>query len=259
MQHLNNKKIQLTESGNVFGDGAVKREYINGIVKKVQSELPSQITSVADIGSAGYKVESGDIDIFLDANDVMSYFKSADEKSAKKELEAFMKHKGYLAKTVGRNVHVEVPYNTPGGERRAQVDLMVIVDAKRVSDWHQHGPRGMYKDPDFKAAHLFILLNSIGKFLGLKTDAFAGKVMRRDDNTVVADNRADAAKILLNKDAKPSDLDSVKSILQALASDPDRDAKLSQARDDEAKGLIKLHESRRIGTAVWFRNLLDKI
>jgi len=33
MQHLNNKKIQLTESGNVFGDGAVKREYINGIVK----------------------------------------------------------------------------------------------------------------------------------------------------------------------------------------------------------------------------------
>jgi hypothetical protein len=135
----------------------------------------------------------------------------------------------------------------------------VIVDAKRVADWHQHGPRGMYKDPDFKAAHLFILLNSIGKFLGLKTDAFAGKVMRRDDNTVVADNRADAAKILLNKDAKPSDLDSVKSILQALASDPDRDAKLSQARDDEAKGLIKLHESRRIGTADWFRNLLDKI
>lgn len=252
-------KIILKESGNVFGDGPVKKEFVKPIIKKVQAELPPNITSVADIGSAGFKVESGDIDLFLDANDLMSYFKSPDEKTVKKELEAYMKRKGYPAKTVGRNVHIEVPYDTPGGPRRAQVDLMVILDAARVADWHQHGLRNMYADPEFKAAHLFILLNSIGKFLGLKTDAFAGKVMRRDDNTVVADNRADAAKILLNKNAQASDLNSVKSILKALADDPNREKKLAQAKEDEAKGLIKLSESIQFGTAQWFRKIMEQL
>lgn len=251
--------IFLNESGNVFGDGAVAREFVRGIVEQVKSELPNRVDVVPDIGSAGYKVESGDIDLFVDAADLMKHFGVADEKSVKKELETYMKSLGYKAKTIGRNVHIEVPYTTQKGTRHAQVDLMVIADAKRVADWHQHGLRGMYDEPDFKAAHVFILLNSIGKFLGLKTDAFAGKVMRRDDNTVVADNRAAAAKILLNARAKASDLNSVRSILKALENDPDREAKLAQAREDEAKGLISFPQNITEGTANWFRNLMSKL
>ena len=189
----------------------------------------------------------------------MKHFGVGDEKSVKKELENYMKSQGYKAKTIGRNVHIEVPYKTPDGIRHAQVDLMVITDAKRVADWHQHGLRGMYDEPDFKAAHIFILLNSIGKFLGLKTDAFAGKVLRRDDNTVVADTRDKAAKILLNQRAKASDLNSVKSILKALENDPDREAKLAQAREDEAKGLITFPTTIAEGTSNWFRSLINKL
>jgi len=64
--------------------------------------------------------------------------------------------------------------------------------------------------------------------------------MRRDDNAVVAKDRDDVAKILLNPNATADDLNSVKSILKALANDPERDAKLAQARESAAKGIINL-------------------
>jgi len=156
----------------------------------------------------------------------------------------------------GRNVHVSIPYKTSEGKSAfAQVDYMIIPNAEKVADWHQHGPRGMYDDPNFKANQLFILLNSIGKALGVKVDSFAGTVMRRDDNTVVADNRNDAAKLLLNPKAKAADLNSVATVMAALANDPDREAKLAQARQDQAKGLLTLPEDIAPGTAAWFRKL----
>jgi len=45
---------------------------------------------------------------------------------------------------------------------------------------------------------------------------------------------------LLNPDATADDLNSVKSILRALKDDPERDAKLAQARESAAKGIINL-------------------
>ena len=88
---------------------------------------------------------------------------------------------------------------------------------------------------------------------GLKVDAFGGVVMRRDDNSVVADNRDDAAKLLLNPRAQASDLNSVSTVMKALANDPNKDKKLEQARQDVAKGLLTLPESVQEGSAQWFR------
>lgn len=246
----------LFESGNIFDDTTdIPKEYVADVIKYVQSELPAGIKAIPDIGSAGYKVASGDMDLFLDAKAVMKNFDTEDEKSAKQLLAQYFQAKGYATRVSGRNVHIKVPYTTDKGKSYVQVDLMVIADAKRVADWHQHGPRGMYDDPSFKAGHLYILLNSIGKFLGLKVDAFAGKVLRRDNNEVVADNRNDAAKILLNPGAKASDLDSVASVMKALAGDPDKEGKLAQAKQDQAKGLLTLPENVAPGTAEWFRKL----
>lgn len=247
--------MYLYEGGNIFGDGDIPKQYVSGIVNHVQLDMPSGIKAIPDIGSAGYKVASGDMDLFVDLQQVIDKFGATDEKTAKQALEQFMRAKGYKTKISGRNVHIEVAYKTDKGDRAAQVDLMVIKDAARVADWHQHGPRGMYDDPQFKAAHLFILLNSIGKFLGLKVDAFGGVVMRRDNNEVVADNRKDAAKLLLNPAAKAEDLNSVATVMAALKSDPDREGKLAQARQDAAKGVISLPEDVAPGTAAWFRNM----
>ena len=249
----------ITEGGNVFGGGDIPKNSVPGIVNTVQLDLPSGIKGIPDIGSAGYKVASGDLDMFVDAEQLQQKFQAADEKSAKKALADYFAAKGYQVKLSGRNVHIAVPYETESGKQIAQVDLMVIADSARVADWHQHGPRGMYSDPNFKAGHLYILLNSIGKHLGLKVDAFSGRVLRRDDNTVVADSRDKAAKILLNPKAKAADLYSVQSVMAALKNDPDRESKLAQARQDAEKGIISLPEDVLPGTATWFRNMSDKL
>jgi len=251
--------MYLYEGGNVFDNtSAVARDNVATVVDTIKRELPSglQRQVMADIGSAGYKVESGDIDLFLDQAATVKNFGVEDEKQAKQALARYFQAKGYQVAVKGRNVHVDVPYKTADGKQAyAQVDLMVIPDAKRVADWHQHGPRGMYDDPQFKGSQLFILLNSIGKFLGLKVDAFGGTVMRRDDNTVIADTREAAAKVLLNPGAHASDLNSVSSVLRALQGDPDREGKLAQAKQDQAKGLLTLPEDATPGTAAWFRKL----
>ena len=251
--------MYLYEGGNVFDNTTdVARENVAAVVDTVKRELPSSLQRqvMADIGSAGFKVQSGDIDLFLDEKSLLKNFGLEDVKQAKQALAQYFQAKGYAVKLSGRNVHVDVPYKDASGKTLyAQVDLMVIADAKRVADWHQHGPRGSYEDPNFKANQLYILLNSIGKFLGLKVDAFGGTVMRRDDNSVVADTREAAAKVLLNPGAHAADLNSVSSVLRALASDPDREGKLAQAKQDQAKGLLTLPEDVAPGTAAWFRKL----
>lgn len=251
--------MHLYEGGNVFGDGDIPKQYVRGVVDRIQLDMPSGIKAIPDIGSAGYKVASGDMDLFVDYDQLAAKFQVQDEKSAKQALAQFMAAKGYPVKVIGRNVHLGVKYRTDTGEHEVQVDLMVIKDAARVADWHQHGPRGMYDQPNFKAAHMYMLLNSIGKFLGLKIDAFAGNVLRRDNNEVVANTRDRAAKILLNPKARAADLNSVASIMAALKTDPDREGKLAQARQDAAKGLMTLPEDVAPGTASWFRSMQDKL
>lgn len=252
--------MYLYESGNVFDNTSpVAQDSVATVVATVKRELPGALQKkvMADIGSAGYKVESGDIDLFLDAATTIKNFGAEDEKSAKQALAQYFQAKGYAVKIMGRNVHVNVPYRTADGKTLyAQVDLMIIADAGRVADWHQHGPRGMYDDPKFKANHLYILLNSIAKFLGLKVDAFGGTVLRRDNNEVVADNRESAAKILLHSGAHANDLNSAATVMAALANDPDKEGKLAQARQDVAKGVLTLpEEAPQAGTAAWFRKL----
>lgn len=244
----------LLEGGNVFADVVdIKQEYAKDLIQSIKQLLPGYDLQF-DIGSVGYKVQSGDMDVFMDQDQVVTKFKSKDEKSAKQSLAQFIQAKGFETAIKGRNVHVRMPL--PDGTF-AQVDLMVIPDSADVAPWHQHGPRGSYEDPSFKGSQNFILMNSIGKALGLKFDAFGGKLLRRDNNEVVARSRDEVARILLNPSATGNDLNSVKTIMQALANDPKKDAKLAQARDDAAKGILTLPESVHPGSTQWMRQISE--
>jgi hypothetical protein len=253
--------MYLYEGGNVFDNtSAVAQADVSKVVNTIKLQLPSQLQNkiIADIGSAGYKVESGDIDLFIDERAAVKNFDAQDAAGAKQALAQYFQAKGFRTAVKGRNVHVDVPYTAADGKQRyAQVDLMIIADAKRVADWHQHGPRGMYADPKFKASHLYILLNSIAKFKNMKVDAFAGTLNNRDvDSTLVSKDRAEIAKILLNPSAGAADLDSAVAVMKALEGDPDREGKLAQARQDVAKGMLTLPETAPTpGTAAWFRTM----
>jgi hypothetical protein len=248
----------LLEGGNAIPTSIpVAKADVAAIVAAAKKAIPADLLKrmQTDIGSAGYKIESGDIDVMVEAEDVVALFQTQADKnpvlSAKKALEAYFRGKGIEAKTNGNNVSIGIPYKGAV----AQVDVMVIHDAALVAPYHQHGPRDSYADPDFKGQPIFILMNSIGKALGLKFDAFGAKLLRREDNTVVARDRDAVAKALLNPRASGEDLNSVKSIMRALESDPQKDAKLAQARDDEAKGLITLPKKLDEGSPTWFRQM----
>jgi hypothetical protein len=237
-------KTQLNEGGNAIQNSTdVPREQVSAVVAKAKSLLPKPLLKnlQTDIGSAGHKdTPAGDIDLMIEAGDLVELYQTGNSKNpvldAKKKLEAQLKQAGYDAKLAGRNVHVGIPF--PGGI--AQVDYMIIQDAALVAPYHQHGPRGMYKDPDFKGAAIYQLIASVAKHLGLTFDAFGATLKRRDNGEVVARDRDAVAKILLNPKATGDDLNSVKTILAALKNDPERDAKLAQARADADAGKISL-------------------
>ena len=251
--------------GNVIKSSSpVDRHEVKNIVDRVRIELPSSLLKnmVADIGSAGFKATSGDIDVMIEADDVVKQYRTQDQEdpvlAAKRTLTQFFKAKDIEAVLNGRNVSIGIPYRDQrtGKQLTAQVDVMVIKDVKTVAPWHQHGPRGSYDDSAFKGNAVFIVISSIAKYLGLKFDPFAAELINRATGEVVGRTRKQVAKILLGPKAKERDVDSVKSIVSALEDDPDREGKLAQARQDQAKGLITLPDNKpTVGTAEWFRSM----
>ena len=105
--------MYLYEGGNVFDNTSdVAKENVATVVDTIRRDLPSGLQKhiMADIGSAGYKVASGDIDLFLDQAVTVKNFGVADEKQAKQALAQYFQAKGYAVAVKGRNVHVDVPY-----------------------------------------------------------------------------------------------------------------------------------------------------
>jgi len=251
--------------GNVIKSSSPVNQYeVKNIIDRVRIELPSSLLKnmETDIGSAGFKPTSGDVDIMIDANDLVKQYQTQDEEdavlAAKRTLTQFFKAKDIEAVLNGRNVSIGIPYRDQRSNKplTAQVDIMVIDDVKTVAPWHQHGPRGCYDDATFKGNAIFILISSIAKYLGLKFDPFAANLTNRATGEVVGRTRKQVSRILLGPKAKERDLDSVKSIVLALQDDPDQEGKLAQARQDQAKGLITLPDSKpTVGTAEWFRSM----
>jgi hypothetical protein len=95
----------------------------------------------------------------------------------------------------------------------------------------------MPADSQYKGRERNVLMNSIAKSKGYKLNQNAG-IADRDTNTLITNNPDAVAKLLLNKTATRQDLSSVESILQALSTDPDREAKLADFKQHmEREGL----------------------
>ena len=259
--------MRIYEGGAaIAGAAPVKKDDVRSIVERARSLLPPEIAQSlqVDIGSAGFKIESGDIDLMVEADDVVKFFNTAESrdpvKDAKQLFKQYFEQQGVKSVVSGRNVHIGIPYTDQQGRQLlAQVDVMVVPEAAMVAPWHRHGPRGVYDEPGFKGSDVFVLMSSLAKYKNLKFDAFGARLMNRDNNEVVGRTRKQVAKILLGPMAKESDLNSVNTIMAALERDPEREGKLAQARQDAARGLLRLPETAQVGTAAWFRQITDRI
>jgi hypothetical protein len=224
----------LKEGGNVFKDSsgqALTRRIKQGEIPPTINWL-EQITGldfteekherdnlpVKWLGSTGRKVDSGDLDLSVDANEI-----SKDQLVA--QLANWCKQVGvdparYIKKT-GSAVHFFTAIDGNPKNGFAQTDFMF----SNKPSWTQFV---LSSDPasKFKGALRNILMNSMSKALGYKLNQNDG-IMDRTTNELITDDPNQVAKMLLSPNATSNDLYSVEAILKSLEADPKRAAKIA--------------------------------
>jgi len=243
----------LLEGGNVWPDiTPFRKEEADLVLSNLQKVMPKGIKLIK-VGSAGHKAVSGDMDVMVDENDIIKYFKTQIDKitkelktSGKKQLsptqiarsllKQYFEKKGFQSAQSGINVHVRVPV----GKTIAQVDIMFVEDANNVSVFHQHD-----YNSEFKGKHKHMLLSSIAKETkskkypyGLMWSAFQGlfsrdKAGKKDQ--LISRNPDIVAKLLLNPKASRKDLANVEAVMRALPNTLDKEEKMKAFKADLAK------------------------
>ena len=225
----------LLEGGNVFADvEPFSKQEAAQILSTAQNSMPKGIDLIP-VGSAGHKASSGDMDLMVDEQQVLEFFKAKDAKEARVKMKAFFTEKGIDSALTGINVHIKVPNN----DKFAQADIMVVKDAGSVSKFHQHDYS--IEGTPFKGLHKHILLSSIAKETrnqrfpyGLMWSGFQGLYARDEagkKSEFVSNNADEVAKILINSNASAKDLGNVERIIDALPG-KEKNPKIQHALSD---------------------------
>jgi len=227
----------ILEGGNVFKNqhGQALTQRINQADVKptlawLEEMLPGLDLQNNTLGSTGIKDTSGDLDIAVDANRV-----------TKEQLETRLKQwatshgfkpEDYVRKS-GTAVHFKTPIDGRPDRGYVQTDFMFMKDVP----WSKFVLGAMPVDSKYKGRERNVLMNSLAKSLGYKLNQVSG-IADRVTNELITNDPDKVAKLLLNKTATRQDLASVESILQAISTDPQRDAKLADFKQHmEREGL----------------------
>ena len=219
----------LQEGGNVFKNskGQALTQRINQTDVKptlawLEELLPGLDLQGNTLGSTGIKDTSGDLDIAVDANVV-----------TKEQLETRLRQwaashgfrpEDYVKKS-GTAVHFLTPIVGNPANGYVQTDFMLLNNVP----WSKFVLGAVPADSKYKGRERNVLMNSMAKSLGYKLNQIAG-IADRTTNRIITDDPDQVAKLLLNKTATRQDLASVETILQALSTDSQREAKLADFR-----------------------------
>jgi hypothetical protein len=227
----------LFEGGNVFKgtNGEALTQRINQIDVKptlawLEEMLPGLDLQNNTLGSTGIKDTSGDLDIAVDANKVSK--EQLEHRLKSWAVSHNFKPEDYVKKS-GSAVHFKTPIDGRPDRGYVQTDFMFMKDVP----WSKFVLGAMPADSKHKGRERNVMINSIAKSLGYKLNQNAG-IADRVSNELISNNPDAVAKLLLNRTATRQDLASVESILQALSTDPKRDAKLADFKSHmEREGL----------------------
>ena len=248
---------QLLEGGNVFKDinGQALTQRINQTDVKPTLAWLEQMVDLDlqnnTLGSTGRKPTSGDMDVAVDLAKITPEQLTA-------ELTQWcnshnLKPQDYVKKGAGQ-IHFKTPINGNPANGYVQTDFMFMKNMDIGKFFLAASP-----DSEYSGRDRHIVLNSIAKPLGYKIVARDGLVSRAT-NEVVAVDPDKIAKLILSPKATANDLLSVESLVQALANDPKRDAKLADARAFFEKEGVPFFESKTDTTDVNFlARLRDRI
>lgn len=210
--------------GNMIpGAVAVTLDTADSVLYRLQRMMPGPTSIVIyPIGSAGKKKFSTDLDVMIDAEQLIKYFGSKDLTQSKKDLEAYFHRHGFLSSRSGMCVHVGIPVDY--GSYIVQVDIMVVKDAKSVVPLHTHD---YSNDPNMKGGTLHAIWADLANMstcpghLMLKLSPFRGLVNRKSQQLITFD-KDEIAKIIIGPGACANDMRSISAILSALKPYPEK-------------------------------------
>lgn len=224
----------LNEGGNVFKDSAgnpltqrINQADVMPTAKWLEQITGLDLTTDKDprdgnpvkwLGSTGRKVDSGDLDMSVDAQEM-----SKDQLVS--VLANWCKQKGvdparYIKKT-GSAVHFFTAINGNPKNGFVQTDFMFSNKPRWTQFVLSNDPRSKYK-----GALRNIMLNSMAKAMGYKLNQNDG-IMNRADNSLITDDPDMVAQMLLSPNSTVQDLYSVEAVLKALEADPKREQKIA--------------------------------
>ena len=249
--------MNIFEGGNVFkdGDGRALTQRINQTDVKptlawLDLMLPGLDLQNNTLGSTGLKPTSGDLDVAVDANRVTK--EQLTTRLSQWAQSHGFKPEDYVRKT-GTAVHFKTPIVGNPANGYVQTDFMFLKNVP-WSKFVLTAPA----NSEYKGVDRNVLMNSIAKSMGYKLNQIAG-IADRATNQVITDDPDKVAKLLLNKSATRDDLYSVETIIQALATDPKRDAKLADAREHFANQGVPFFETRGESDTNFLARLRDRI
>jgi len=225
----------IVEGGNVFKDQpATGRIQQADVIPTVQWLETITGLPLADhmLGTTGKKSSSGDLDLAVDESTMSKDALVAKLRNAISQLGL----PPTSVKKSGVSVHFRAPIRGTGEAGYVQTDFMFTDDLA----WMRYM---MSADPssEFSGVHRAQLLASVAKAQGYKVTARGGLVDRSTDQTVSKDPTAIAEILFGSADAKT--ISSVENMMAALKNDPDREAKIADARDTFARAGLVLPEN----------------
>jgi len=250
--------MNIFEGGNVFKDedGRSLTQRINQTDVKstlawLEELLPGLDLQNNTLGSTGIKDTSGDLDIAVDTAEV-----SKEQMVA--QLTRWAQSHGFKpeewVRKSGTAVHFKTPINGRPDKGYVQTDFMFLQNVP----WSKFVLGAMPTDSKYKGRERNVLMNSIAKSKGYKLNQIAG-IADRETNTIISDDPDAVAKLLLNRTATRQDLASVESILQALSTDPEREAKLADFREHMKREGLPFLESTGLYKPVTDVNFLARL
>jgi hypothetical protein len=250
--------MQLNEGGNVFKDanGRAETQRINQTDVKstlawLEELVPGLDLQNNTLGSTGIRDTSGDLDIAVDSAAV-----SKEQMTA--QLGRWAQSQGFRpadwVRKSGTAVHFKTPINGRPDLGYVQTDFMFLNNVP----WSKFVLGAMPADSKYKGRERNVLMNSIAKSMGYKLNQIAG-IADRVTNEIITDDPDAVAKLLLDKTATRQDLASVETILQALSTDPKRDAKLADFKQHMEREGLPFLESAQLYSPVTDVNFLARL
>ena len=226
----------LSEGGNVF-DGTTDfdhnaiEELLDDVNNKVLKGTGIECIPVGSAATPTPGKRSGDLDVIVDENAVISYFNSKNVKEAKQQLSDYISKAGYNTKVIGTNVHVQMPLGTESH----QLDIMVVSDAAQTAKFHTHN---IPDNSPYKGIHKQLAISKIAKSKGLLWSAWKGLFKRNEQGKAgefISNDLNKIAQVLLGNNRNAADLGSLESILATLPKDQ-ADALLAELQQDRNWG-----------------------